>query len=385
MLTEIYNADILLPGSRWLRGGSLLIEDSRIKAVLPAEAEKPDVDRRFDARGGCLIPGAIDLHCHGGGGADFMEATPEAFATAIATHRRHGTTSLLPTLASASTDNIRQAAEVCTAIMADPTNGILGMRLEGPYFQPSMAGGQIPENIRLPKPEEYVELVESYPCIRIWDSAPELPGACDFARFLRSRGVVPALGHTKAAYPEVEAAAEAGYGLATHFYNAMTAVHKEGIYKHEGTVESVYLFDSINVEVIADGIHVPPVIIRMIHKMKGSQRMCLVTDSQACTDSDRNGAFDPRVVIRDGVCMLRDGSAIAGSVATMDLLVRTAVQKARLPLEEVSRLVSETPARLVGVYDCKGSIEPGKDADLMIFDSDLRLTAVFAMGREIEL
>ena len=314
-----------------------------------------------------------------------MEATEEAFVTAVEAHRRHGTTSMFPTLSSSPFELIKAAAQVCSRPVDDPYSGVLGLHLEGPYFSPKMAGAQMPEIIRIPSPMEYVALVEEFPCIRRWDAAPELPGADDFARFITSRGVVAALGHTEAQYNDVVKAYESGYTLATHFYNAMTTSHKNGVYKHEGTVESVYLIDGMNVEVIADGIHVPPIMIKLVHKFKGIGRMCLITDALACSASNSTTAFDPRVIIDGGVCKLRDGSAIAGSIATMDRLIKTAVKEAGLPIEDVARMVSETPALIMGVYDRKGSICKHKDADIIVMDKDLNLTHVFAMGRAVNL
>lgn len=292
---------------------------------------------------------------------------------------------MFPTLSSSTYETICGAAEVATKLMEDPKSGVLGLHLEGPYFVPKMAGGQLPENIRVPNPDEYIPLIESYPCIRRWDAAPELPGAGAFGRYVSSKGAIVSLAHTQAGYKEVVKAYESGYTLATHFYNAMTTSHKNGIYKCEGTVESVFLLDGINVEVVADGIHVPPIIMRLIHKVKTAGRMCLITDALAITESpDGKCDFDPRVMVENGVCRLKDGSAIAGSCATMDRLIRTAVLEAGIPLEDVSKMVSETPALIMGVYDRKGSINRRKDADIIIMDEDLQLTHVIAMGEEVE-
>ncbi len=384
MVTQIYNADILTPNG-WVKGGSVLIRGSKIERILNHSLPLEDTDHLINANGGYLLPGGIDMHVHGAAGRDFMEGTEQAFHEIIAVHRRHGTTSLFPSIASASNHEIRRAAEVCTRLMEDPASGILGLHLEGPYFAPEMAGGQIAENIRSPRAEEYMGLIDEFPCIRRWDAAPEVEGALDFGRYAADKGVVVGLAHTRARYEEVADAYEAGYSLATHFYNAMTTTHKSGIYKYEGTVESVYLIDGINVEVIADGIHVPPTILRLIHKFKGADRVCLVTDALAITESPDGNSFDPRVIIEDGVCKLRDGSALAGSCATMDRLIRTAVLQAGIPLEDVSRMASTTPARIMGVADSKGSIAPGLDADIIIMDRDINLTHVFAMGREVNL
>lgn len=382
MTTQIINGKILTPAG-WVNDGSVLIEDMRIKRVLATSKVQDGVDKIIDAHGDYVLPGGIDLHVHGGGGRDFMEGTEEAFRVAVEAHRAHGTTSIFPTLSSSSIQMIRDAAATCQKLMDDPTSGVLGLHLEGPYFNPKMAGAQIPEFITPPIPEDYMALVEEFPSIRRWDAAPELPGADKFAEYLTSKGVVASLGHTAAGYEDVERGYKAGFTHATHFYNAMTGNHKVGVYKHAGTVESVYLIDGITVEMIADGIHVPPVMLRLIYKEKGVERTALITDSLAVAASDSKKAFDPRVIIEDGVCKLADRSAIAGSIATMDRLIKTAVQQAGIPLEDVSRMASETPARIMGVYDRKGSIEHGKDGDIMMFDKDLNLTGVVQMGREI--
>ncbi len=384
MRTQILNGKILTPNG-WVENGSVLLKDSTILDVLNHSNRLSTADKIIDAEGGYVLPGGIDIHVHGGGGSDFMETTEEAFRTAIEAHRAHGTTSIFPTLSSSTAQMISDAAVTCEKLMTDPMNGVLGLHLEGPYFNPKMAGGQLRENIRIPDPNEYVPLIEQFQCIKRWDAAPELPNTEQFARYLRSKGVVVALGHTAARDEEVERGYRAGFNLATHFYCAMTASHKEGMYRYDGTVEAVYLRDGINVEMICDGIHVPPVILRLIHKLKGTDRVALITDALACAASDSKTAFDPRVIIEDGVCKLADRSALAGSIATMDRLIRTCVLKAKIPMADVARMASETPARIMGVYDRKGSISYGKDADIMIFNDDIILTNVIQMGREIEV
>ena len=165
---------------------------------------------------------------------------------------------------------------------------------------------------------------------------------------------------------------------------AMPGFHKRREYKYEGTVESIYLIDDMTVEVVADGIHVPPTILRLVHKIKGVERTALITDALACAASDSKEAFDPRVIIEDGVCKLADRSALAGSIATMDRLIQTMVQKAEIPLEDTMRMVSETPARIMGVLDRKGTLERGKDADILALDRDLNVRAVWSMGELVE-
>ena len=383
MLTIITNGK-LLTSQGWVEKGWIIFDENKIfdlgSGPVPIEC-----DNKIDAAGGYILPGGIDIHVHGGGGHDFMEGTEEAFRVATQTHLRHGTTAIYPTLAASSTEMIMDAAATTEKLMAEPNSTIMGLHLEGPYFNMVMAGGQMPEYIRNPQSEEYKHIIENTSCIKRWDAAPELEGAIEFGRYVSSKGVVTSIAHTTANYMVVKAACEAGYSLATHFYNAMTGVHKKREFKHEGTIESIYLMDEMNVELVADGIHVPPVILRMVHKMKGVERTCLITDAMGCTASDSKEAFDPRVIIEDGVCKLSDRSAIAGSIATMDRLIRTMVQQAEIPLEDAVRMASETPARIMGIYDRKGSLDKGKDADVIIMDENLELKGVWSMGREVEI
>ena len=379
MLTQLINARILTPQG-WMKDGSVLIRDNKILEVTNCDLAVIGAEL-IDVKGMYVVPGGVEIHVHGGGGRDFMECTEDAFRAAVHTHMKHGTTSIFPTLSSSTVPMIQQAAETCTKLMEEKNSPILGLHLEGHYLNMKMAGGQIPENIKNPDPNEYIPIVEQYHCIKRWDAAPELPEAMQFGKYIAAKGILPSVAHTQAEFEDIRTAYEAGYTHATHFYNAMPGFHKRREYKYEGTVESIYLLDDMTVEVVADGIHVPPTILRLVYKIKGVERTCLITDALACADSDSKEAFDPRVIIEDGVCKLADHSALAGSIATMDRLIRTVVQKAEIPLEDAVRMASETPARIMGVYDRKGSLQKGKDADILILDEDLNVRAVWAMGK----
>lgn len=383
MLTQIYNGHILTPQG-WINGGSILMENGHIVDICNHSNIEPAAEQAIDAKGMHIVPGGIELHCHGGGGRDYQEGTEEAFRVATLAHMKHGTTAMFPTLSSSTLQMIEEACQTCDNLMKEPGSPVMGLHLEGPYFNLKKAGAQMPEIIRDPNPEEYRHIVEDFNCMARWDVAPELPGAIDMGHYLVEKGVVAAIGHTAAGYPDVKAAYEVGYSHATHFYNAMTSVHNEREYKHAGTVESVYLMDNMTVECIADGIHVPGPILQLVYRWKGVERMALITDALAVSCSDSDKAFDPRVIIEDGVCKLSDRSALAGSIATMDRLVRTAVNIAGIPLCDACRMISETPARIMGIYDRKGSLQKGKDADMLILDADLNLRAVFAMGEMVE-
>ena len=381
MLKQIINGRILTPQG-WIEGGTVVIEDNKIKAV--ENCSLPVVGAEIiDAKGCSVVPGGIEMHVHGGGGRDFMEGSEEAFRVAINAHMKHGTTSIFPTLSSSTVPMIEAACKTCDKLMAEENSPVLGLHLEGPYFNPAQAGAQIPEWIKAPVAEEYEPLLETYKCLKRWDEAPELPGSVEFITACRKHGVLPSIGHTRAKYEEVVAAHDAGMTHATHFYNAMPVVYKNREFKVPGTVESILAEKDMTVEVIADGIHVPPVMLRMVYQIKGVERTALITDSLACAATEGDAAFDPRVILEDGVCKLADRSALAGSIATMDRLIRTCVQMANIPLEDACRMASETPAKIMGVYDRKGSIETGKDADFMMFDEDLKLTYVMQMGREV--
>jgi N-acetylglucosamine-6-phosphate deacetylase len=205
----------------------------------------------------------------------------------------------------------------------------------------------------------------------------------EFAGYLKSKGILATISHTEAEYPEVKAAYEAGFTHVSHFYNGMPGFHKCREYKYEGTVESVYLVDGMTIELIADGRHLPNTILKLASKVKGVEKTCLVTASLAYAGVDAKEVDDPNIVIEDGVCKSRDLKQLVGSVATMDVLVQNMV-KAGVALEDTLRMASETPAKLMGVYHRKGSLEKDKDADILILDKKLRVRAAWSMGKMIE-
>ncbi len=382
-MLKIYNGKIITPGGI-LSDGYLLVKDGKIREISTQNNDIPEAEI-LDAKGAYIAPGCIDFHLHGGGGRDFTEATPEAFRTAAEAHARYGMTAMYATLAAAPLSVFRQAFRTCEEVMGDPGNGarILGLHLEGNYLNPVMKGGQFPEFLFLPNPDEYKALLDETDCIKRWSASPELEGALEFGRYATSRGVLVSLAHTVADYPIVKAAYEAGYTHATHFYNAMTGVHKNREYKHEGTIESVYLVDDMTVELVGDGIHVPPAILKLVYKIKGPERIALVTDAmRAAAWEDASTLFnDPRVILEDGVGKLPDRSALSSSIATADRLIRTMVQQAEIPLTDAVRMAADTPARIMGIAGQKGTLEKGKDADIIFLDAELNNQATIVEGR----
>ena len=381
MLKQFVNGRILTPKG-WLDGGSIVTDGNRIRCVSNIDLHVVGAEI-IDVNGGYIVPGGIDMHTHGGGGRDFIEGCEDAFREAVNAHLKHGTTSIYPTLSSSTIPTIEAACNVCEKLMAEKNSPVLGLHIEGSYINPKEAGAQNPVLIKAPVIYEYETLLSKYKCIKRWDEAPELPGSVRFIKTCNMHGVLTALTCTRATYKDVVEAHKAGMTHAAHFYNAMPVVYKEHEFKVPGTVESVYAMQDMTVEVIADGLHVPPVMLKVVHKIKGVERMALITDSLAYAASEGDVSAEPRVIMEDGVCKLADRSALAGSIATMDTLIRTCIQKANIPMEDVFRMASETPAKIMGVFDRKGSIEEGKDADIIVFDRDINLTYVMQMGNEV--
>ena len=381
MLTQIINGHILTPGG-WLKDGSILLCDDRIVEVTNSDLAVIGA-KVVDARGMYIVPGFVAMNIHGAAGHDFKEGTEEAFRKAVAAHQRYGATTIFPTISSSPFTTIRQCAEVCERLMTEPGSPILGLHSEGPYLNPKMAGAMFSDVVKNPDPEEYRSLIEETKCVRRWDASPELPGAMAFARYLKEKGILVSITHTEAEFDLIREAYNTGFSHVAHFYNAMPGFHKRREYKYEGTVESVYLMDGMTVEVIADGRHLPSTILRLVYKLKGVECTCLVTDALAYAANDGKQPDDSRIVIDNGVCKLADHSALVGSIATSDQLIRTMVEKAKLPLEDAIRMASETPARLMGVYDRVGSLQKGKDADVLIIDRKLNVRQVWCKGQVV--
>lgn len=389
MVTKIKNGRLILPGS--MTEQPLYIENDCILSVggdIPA-------DRVIDAEGQYVSPGFVDIHLHGGGGCEFVDGTEDAVLRASDIHARHGTTTLFPTVSSYETDVTIRALDAVKTVrdrehlhVPDCVRPhIPGVHLEGPYFSPKQTGAQDPSHIRTPKRAEYEPILERYgDLIRRWSFAPELPGTDDFIDALRTHGILPAAGHTDAAYADVLRAHERGMSLITHLYSCTSTVTRVGGFRIPGVIESAYLLDGMDVEIIADGCHLPPELIRLIVKIKGVDRTCLVTDAIRYGGMDNvDHVSDPNgnvpYIIEDGVVKLADRSAFAGSIATMDRLVRVCVQKAGIPLTDAVRMASTTPARVMGLSD-RGRIAPGLRADLVLLDDALTVTRVLIDGKE---
>ncbi len=386
---KIYNGKIITP-CRIIPNGCILITGGIISRVAEGNIEFPEA-LEIDAAGDYISPGFIDIHVHGGGGYDFMDGTEEAFLKIAATHAKNGTTAMLPTTLTSDKENLLQTLELYEKANNNNKSGaqFIGLHLEGPYISVNQRGAQDPRYIRDPDPAEYEEILGRSSSIKRWSAAPELTGAIQFGKYLTSRGVLAALAHTDAVYEQVVEAFENGYTLATHLYSAMSGVTRRNALRYAGVIESAYLLDEMDVEIIADGVHLPPPLLKLVYKIKGAEHTALITDAMRAAGMPEgesvlgNLKTGLRVIVEDGVAKLPDRSSFAGSVATADRLVRTMIQMADIPLMEAIRMISFTPARIMNIVDKKGSLAEGKDADVVIFDSDIKIKKTIIKGRII--
>lgn len=388
MKLKITNGTIITP-YRYIPDGTVLVDNGKIIAVQQGDMDFPDSEV-VDAKGNYISPGFIDLHIHGGGGYDFMDGTEEAFLKIAETHAQYGTTAMVPTTLTSEKEDLLKTLDIYKTVHQNNLNGaqFLGMHLEGPYFALSQRGAQDPRYIRNPDPAEYEEILAYSDSIARWSAAPELPGAIKFGQRLRQKGIIAAVAHTDAIYEEVLEAYENGYTLATHLYSAMSGVTRRNAFRFAGTIESAFLLD-MDVEIIADGVHLPAPLLKLIYKIKGADKTALITDAmRAAGMPEGESVLGPihtglKVIVEDGVAKLPDRSSFAGSVSTADRLVRTMIQMADVSLLEAIRMISATPARIMNVENKKGSIVVGKDADIVIFDQNIDVKKTIVGGRII--
>lgn len=369
--------------------GSVLVKDGRIAQI--GGAPPPDA-RVLDAGGGYILPGFIDIHVHGGGGCDLMDVSAEGIRQMAYAHAAHGTTAMVPTTMTCPDELLEQVIACYLETVQQPAGGaqLLGLHLEGPYFSAAGRGAQPVLEQRIPTRkglEHILDAAQGH--ILRWDAAPELPNADLFAAVMKERGVLCAAAHTQANAAQAMRAFDNGFSHVTHFYNATSTFHKENGLVHAGVVEATYLRDDVTIELIADGRHIPCESMLLAHRIKGADSICLITDAMraACT-RDTQSVLGPRkggvpVVIKDDVAQLTDFSSYAGSICTMDRALRVAHRQYGLPLTDVCRMLSLTPARLCGVAQSKGSIEAGKDADIVMLSPELAVEQVLIRGKTI--
>ena len=358
--------------------------------------DPPENTEIINAEGNYLLPGFIDIHIHGGGGADFMDATPEAFETAVKSHLQHGTTTLVPTAMSASEKDLTAFLKTFKSFRKNSKYGALtpGVHLEGPYFSGASAksGGAQPRDIlRLPDINEVERLLKTADGdILRWDAAPELPGADEFARCMTDNGILCAIAHSNADSEEAQRGIDCGFSHVTHFYNAVTTYHKEGQTVYGGIVEAAYLNSGVTVELICDGKHIPRDILRLALKIKGVNSVAAITDAMRISGTDMKFgklgslANGTDVIADDGVAKLPDMSSFAGSIATMDRCLKVLCLDYGISLTDASVMLSGTPARLLRLGSTKGRIQNGMDADMVLVNREMAVMYVISNGKAVK-
>ena len=377
----IYNGRLVL-ADRIVDRGWVLTENDLITAI--GRGDPPEGYERVDAKGACLAPGFIDLHVHGGKGSDFLEATVDAFQTASDFHLSGGTTSLCPTAATATYDTFASFLSAWETAKSSSKARLLPVHLEGPHLAPSKAGAQNSKLMSAPGPNQKDWILSRAQSISQMTIAPELPGALPLIDAVTWAGVTVSAGHTEASDEEMQAAVAVGLRKVTHLFNAMSSASKRGLFRQAGTLEFALSDESIFCELVADGFHVSPTLLKLAYRAKGAEQIALVSDSLAGAGLPEGTHFNLGSLpckVGPGYCLLEDESALAGSLARMNDLVRVMTQQSEVPLFDAVRMASLTPATILGINDRFGSIESGKIADLVLFDDQFAVQRVWVGGR----
>lgn len=382
---ELVTKDGILPRD-------LLLSDGKIEAIIDRGVKTEDY-AELSADGLYVSPGFVDIHQHGGGGADYMDCEDDTYFLATEAHLRHGTTSVLPTTLSATGEAMLKAVKCYLSAKKDPRirANLLGLHMEGRYISPAQAGAQKPEHISVYDPQEYravIEAAEGH--LRRWSAAPEVEGAEEFARYATANGITLSIAHSNADFETVLRAKDWGFRHITHLYSCMSSITRHGGFRTAGVLEAAYYLDDMNVEIIADGCHLPPSLLSYVTKFKSPDKIALVTDAMRAAGQDVSESFlgakdDPLpVIIEDGVAKLTDRSAFGGSIATADRLLRVMVQNGT-PLSRAVQMLTESPLEMMQIEVKKGKIQEGFDADLCLFDKDIEVKEVILGGAPIGL
>jgi len=379
------NGYIITP-FREISNGVIVVKNGRIVDIgRIGHVEIPKNAQRIDVKGNIVAPGFIDIHVHGGGGADTMDSSYEALNTISRTHAEGGTTAMLPSTVSAPLEDMIKAIEAVRKAMERGVQGakILGIHLEGPYLSVEQKGAHDERYIRSPTKEEINEILNHIDVVKRITAAPEIEGGLELGRIMSSRGVLMSIGHSNATIYEVLQAIEAGYTHVTHIYSATSLVRRIRAYRYPGIVEAAFLIDELTVEMIADGKHLPSELIRLILKNKGFDKVAIVTDAMraAGLPPGRYKLGPIEAIVEEGVAWLPDRTAFAGSVAKMNTMLKFLVNDVGLTLRDSIKLATINPAKILRIDHRKGSLTIGKDADIVVLDRDLNVLLTIVEGR----
>jgi N-acetylglucosamine-6-phosphate deacetylase len=386
MRTILNNGTIITP-IRIIKQGCIVIEKNSIVNIFKDsnDVRFNESDKIIDVRGHYITPGFIDIHTHGGFGYDYLDGSVESIINASEGHLKYGTTSLVPTISSAPLEQIIRVLDCFKEAKLKNANGpdLLGVHLEGPYFSFEEKGAQDPNIIRKPEKEEYMKILNHSNDIVRWSIAPEIEGALELGRMLTEKGILCSAGHTNAFYEDMLEAYENGFTHITHLYSSTSMLKRINAFRYPGVVESAYLIDEMTVEIIADGKHLPASLLKLIYKIKGPDKICLVTDSIRAAGLPEGEYTRPdgrKFIVEDGVAKLRNRTSFAGSIATADRLLKTMVNDAGISLQDSIKMFTLTPARIMRVDNNKGLLASGKDADIVVFDNNLNIKLVMVKG-----
>lgn len=353
------------------------------KIIEISKTDKP-CEESYDFTGKYVSAGFIDMHTHGAGGYAFMNSSVQDVVKGCDYHLAHGTTSIVPTISAGEFETMKKAVINIHKAKGKTKGNILGAHLEGPYLSPKQAGAQCPMFITPPQKADYESLIAEYgESIARWTYAPENDEDGAFCKYLTKYNIIASAGHTDAVDADMVRAIENGCNLITHLYSCTSTVTRNHGFRSLGVIESAYLHNELYVEIIADGKHLPPDLIKMIIKIKGTDKVALITDSLeiAGTDIKEGVMSGTEFIVEDGVCKLKDRSAFAGSVATADLLIKTLVNDCGYGVPTAVKMLTEVPAKILKVN--KGILAVGYDADIVVFDEDIKVSDIFIAGRKI--
>ena len=384
----IRNGTLITP-NREIREGVLVIRGATIvEAGKQGEVQEPENAVTIDAGNGYISPGLIDIQVNGANGADVTKAEPDTFERMGRFFAGYGVTSYVGTAITSSDGDFLNALNLAREHMKKNTGGgaeLLGIHMEGPYLSPGQSGAHPREFLALPRSDHYRRFLEHSDVLKKMTVAPELDGAVQLVKDLRERGIVVSAGHTNGIFPEIIDAINAGISHATHFYCNMSHFRRDNLKRVAGVVETLLYDDRVTAGLIGDGWHVGPQLMKLLIKVKGVDRVCFVTDAMPAVGLPEgvHKIGEVEAVVENGIARLRDNTAYAGSVTTMDVCLKNGIRQAGLSLVEAVRMSSLTPAEIMGVNSRKGSLEKGKDADIVIFGKDLEVKKTIGMGTVI--
>jgi N-acetylglucosamine-6-phosphate deacetylase len=382
----LVNGQVVLP-DRVAEGMALLVEGARVGPLVDVASLATDI-QQVDAGGRYVTAGLVDIHIHGALGYTFNQAAPEAFAAITAECARRGITSLLATIATAPIPDMVE----CLARVRQWMHGVhpgcqlLGAHVEGPYFSWQQKGAQDPKNMRTPNDGSAEVLLRYCDVIKIMAFAPELPGALELIARLAGLGIVPAAGHSSATDADLLAALQVGLEHVIHLWSGQSTIVREGPWRKPGLLEASLTYPGFTAEMIADNKHLPPTLMKLAYKCLGPDRLCAASDATSGAGLPEGALFRVGEVecdVHDGVGMTLDRTSFAGSTTLINQMLPVLTRVVGVPLAEAVRMVTLTPARVIGVADRKGSLEPGKDADIAIFDEDFTAWRTMVGGRWI--